>query len=131
MDSLFDKLGGTAAVDAAVEIFYKKVLADDHIKHFFRGIDMPKQAQKQKAFLTMAFGGPNSYSGTGMVKAHAHLVRRGLDDSHFDAVMGHLGDTLTELSVPEALIAEAAGVAESVRNDILGTWWRKMVPRSA
>jgi hemoglobin len=126
--SLFDRLGGDAAVDAAVEIFYKKVLADDHISQFFRGIDMPKQAAKQKAFLTMAFGGPNAYAGVDMVKAHSHLVRRGLDDSHFDAVMGHLGATLTELKVPADLIAEAAAVAESVRSDVLGTWWRKLAP---
>lgn len=129
--SLFDRIGGAAAVDAAVEIFYKKVLADDHINEFFRGIDMPRQAAKQKAFLTMAFGGPNAYAGTDMVKAHAHLVRRGLDDSHFDAVMGHLGATLTELNVPGELIAEAAAVAESVRSDILGTWWRKLMPIAA
>jgi hemoglobin len=131
METLYEKLGGTAAVDAAVEIFYKKVLADDHIKHYFRGIDMPRQADKQKAFLTMAFGGPNTYSGSSMASAHAHLVRRGLDDSHFDAVMGHLGATLDELGVAPELIAEAAAVAESVRNDVLGAWWRKLIPRSA
>jgi len=30
-DSLYEKLGGEAAVDAAVDIFYRKVLADDRI----------------------------------------------------------------------------------------------------
>ena len=37
----------------------------------------------------------------------------GLDDSHFDAVMEHLGATLVELKVPADLIAEAAAIAES------------------
>ena len=119
-DSLFDKIGGEAAVDAAVDIFYRKVLADDSISKYFEGVDMGTQAAKQKAFLTMAFGGPNSYTGMDMRKGHEHLVKNGLNDSHFDAVMGHIGATLTELNVPAELIAEAAAIAESTRNDVLG-----------
>jgi hemoglobin len=34
--------------------------------------------------------------------------------------MEHLGGTLTELNVPVNLIAQAAAIAESTRNDILG-----------
>jgi hemoglobin len=119
-ESLFDKIGGEAAVNAAVDIFYRKVLADDRINSFFEGVDMDKQAAKQKAFLTLAFGGPNNYTGEDMRKGHAHLVERGLNDSHFDAVMENLGATLQELNVPAELIAEAAAIAESTRNDVLG-----------
>ncbi len=118
--TLFDRIGGDAAVDAAVDIFYRKVLADDRISSFFEGVDMDKQAAKQKAFLTMAFGGPNNYSGEDMRKGHAHLVKQGLNDSHFDAVMENLAATLQELNVPDELITEAAAIAESTRNDVLG-----------
>ena len=118
--SLYDQLGGEAAVNAAVDIFYRKVLADNRIKHFFDGVDMAKQAAKQKAFLTMAFGGPNRYTGEDMRKGHAHLVAKGLNDSHFDAVMENLGATLKELNVPGNLIAQCAAIAESVRKDVLG-----------
>lgn len=119
-ESLFDRIGGEAAVNAAVDVFYRKVLADDRINSFFEGVDMDKQAAKQKAFLTMALGGPNNYTGEDMRKGHAHLVERGLNDSHFDAVMENLGATLKELNVPDDLIAEAAAIAESTRNDVLG-----------
>jgi hemoglobin len=118
--SLYEQIGGEAAVNAAVDIFYRKVLKDNRIKHFFDGVDMAKQAAKQKAFLTMAFGGPHNYTGEDMRKGHAHLVARGLNDSHFDAVMENLGATLTELNVPANLIAQAAAIAESTRNDVLG-----------
>ncbi|MGB8517550.1 MAG: group 1 truncated hemoglobin [Gallionella sp.] len=118
--TLYEKLGGEAAVNAAVDIFYRKVLQDDRIKHFFANTDMTKQAAKQKAFLTMAFGGPNKYTGEDMRNGHAHLVAKGLNDSHFDAVMEHLGGTLKELNVPGDLIAQCAAVAESTRNDVLG-----------
>ena len=119
-DSLFNRLGGEAAVDAAVDIFYRKVLADDRISEFFDGVDMDKQAAKQKAFLTMAFGGPNSYTGEDMRKGHAHLVARGLNDSHFDAVVENLGNTLKELGVSDDLIGEVAAIAETTRSDVLG-----------
>lgn len=119
-ESLYDRIGGEAAVDAAVELFYRKVIADYRINRFFDKADMEKQIVKQKAFFTMAFGGPNNYTGQDMRVAHAHMVERGLDDSHFDAVMEHLGASLTELNVPEELIGEAAAIAESVRDDVLG-----------
>jgi hemoglobin len=118
--SLYSEIGGEGAVNAAVDIFYRKVLQDDRIKRFFDGVDMTKQAAKQKAFLTMAFGGPHNYTGEDMRKGHAHLVAKGLNDSHFDAVMEHIGATLTELNVPGNLIAQAAAIAESTRNDVLG-----------
>lgn len=118
--TLYEKIGGDAAVNAAVDIFYRKVLADDRINQFFEGVDMDKQAAKQKAFLTMAFGGPHNYTGKDMRDGHAHLVKNGLNDSHFDAVMENLGATLKELNVPDELIAEAAAIAESTRNDVLG-----------
>ena len=119
-ESLYEKIGGEPAVDAAVDIFYRKVLGDYRINRFFDGVDMEQQAAKQKAFLTMVFGGPHSYTGQDMRKGHARLVKMGLDDSHFDAVMEHLGETMQELDVPADLIAEAAAIAESTRNDVLG-----------
>lgn len=118
--TLYDKIGGQAAVNAAVDIFYRKVLTDHRINRFFEGVDMEKQAAKQKSFLTVAFGGPNKYTGDDMRRGHAHLVAAGLNDSHFDAVMEHLGATLTELKVPGDLIAQAAAIAESTRSAVLG-----------
>lgn len=118
--TLYEKIGGEAAVNAAVDIFYRKVLADNRINSFFEGVDMEKQAAKQKSFLTLAFGGPNKYTGADLRRGHAHLVTEGLNDSHFDAVMEHLGATLTELNVPGNLIAQAAAIAENTRNDVLG-----------
>jgi hemoglobin len=118
--SLYERIGGEAAVNAAVDLFYRKVLADDRINHWFEGVDMDKQAAKQKAFITLALGGPNNYSGKDMRDGHAHLVAKGLNDADFDAVVEDLGATLTELGVPADLIGEAAAIVESTRNDVLG-----------
>lgn len=117
--TLYEQLGGEAAVNAAVDLFYRKVLTDDRISHFFDDVDMDHQIAKQKAFLTMVFGGPVAYSGKDMRTGHAHLVQRGLNDSHVDAVIELLGETLSELGVPQEAIAKVAGIAESVRGDVL------------
>ena len=120
MKSLYEKLGGEAAVDAAVELFYQKVLADDRIKRFFDGVNMQRQASHQKLFLTYAFGGMQSYPGRAMRAAHKRLVdEMGLSDEHFDAVLEDLGIALKELGVADEMIAEAAATAETTRDDVL------------
>jgi hemoglobin len=119
MSTLYERLGGAPAVDAAVDIFYRKVLADGRINMFFEAVDMERQAAKQKAFLTMVFGGPNSYTGKDMREGHKHLIARGLNDSHVDAVIELLGATLKELGVPDQDIAEVAAIANSARDDVL------------
>ena len=119
MATLYDELGGAPAVEAAVEVFYRKMLVDDRVAHFFDDADMDRQIAKQSAFLTMVFGGPSNYTGRDMREGHKHLVARGLDDSHVDVVIGHLGDTLRELGVGEEQIGRVAGLANSVRDDVL------------
>ena len=49
----------------------------------------------------------------------ASVDELGLNDSHFDAVIQNLGAAMAELGVPDALIVEAAGIAETTRGDIL------------
>ena len=116
MSTLFERIGGDAAVDAAVVRFYEIVLADARIRHFFDGVDMARQTLHQKLFLKYAFGGMPNYSGKAMRKAHAHLT---LDDGHFDAVLDDLAQALRDLGVGEGLIGEVAAVAETTRADVL------------
>ena len=92
---------------------------DDRISRFFDDVDMDRQIAKQKSFLTMAFGGPVNYAGKDMRTGHARLVAMGLNDSHFDAVVELLGQTLAELNVPADLIQQVAAVAESTRANVL------------
>jgi hemoglobin len=117
--SLYEQIGGEPAMSAAVELFYRKVLSDERISHFFEDVDMERQAAKQKAFLTMVCGGPSAYSGQDMRKGHAHLVKRGLNDTHFNAVAEHLAATLTELGVPQPLVEQVLAIAGGARADVL------------
>jgi hemoglobin len=116
MSSLFEKLGGKPAVNAAVDIFYQKVMEDPKINHFFSDVDMPRQIAKQKVFLTYAFGGAPNYSGKSMREAHKNLD---LKEEHFNAVAGHLKSTLEDLEVPDDLQDEVMSIAASTHDDVL------------
>jgi hemoglobin len=115
--SLYHKLGGKAAIDAAVELFYTKVLADVRIKHFFDDVNMSKQRRRQKEFLSAAFGGPVPYAGKDMRKAHANLP--GLNETHFNAVAENLQKTLEELKISKELIGQVMTIAASTKDDVL------------
>ena len=116
-DSLYQKLGGKAAMDAAVEAFYVKVLADNRVKHFFDDINMARQRRKQKEFLSAAFGGPIPWTGKDMRKAHANLP--GLNETHFNAIAENLKSTLVDLKIKPELIDQVMAIAGSVKDDVL------------
>ena len=117
---LFERIGGDAAIAAAVDLLYRKVMADDNLRPFFDHVDLVQLKSKQAAFLAKVLGGPDVYTGTDLRTAHARLVADGLDQSHFDAVAEHLHATLGELGVDELTIGEVLAIAESVRADVLG-----------
>lgn len=118
--TLYERLGGGAAVNAAVDLFYQKIMADSRLAPFFANIDLKKQIGKQKMFLTYAFGGLPHYDGRKLREAHANAVKNGLNDEHFDSVAGHLQTTLKELGITEPLINEVMAIAASTRNEVLG-----------
>jgi hemoglobin len=95
------------------------VLDDELTGPFFNGLDMKAQVTKQVAFMTWALGGPSEYKGRDLRTAHAGLVKRGLNDQHFDAVARHLEATLRELGVADELIKEAVGIVGAQRDVVL------------
>lgn len=114
--SLYEQLGGEPAVNAAVDLFYKKVLNDERINHFFTHTDMDKLINKQKEFMTYAFGGHSRYEGQSLRMAHKDLD---LIEDDFNAVAECLNDTLEELNVPIQLQAEVMTIVGSTKADIL------------
>jgi len=118
--SLYDRIGGQEAVFATVKSLYDKIMADATLRPFFEHLDLGAQVDKQVAFLTMAFGGPSAFTGRDLRTAHAPLVRRGLNDEHFDAVARHLKTTLEELSVPAELVGEVMAIVAGTRSEVLG-----------
>lgn len=119
MQSLYEQLGGSSAIEAVVESFYRKMLADDRVARFFDGVDMDRQMAKQASFITMVTGGPNHYTGRDMRTSHASMLSRGLGDLHVDVVIQHLAATLAEFGVGAEQIEKVRALCESVRDDVL------------
>ena len=116
-DSLYARLGGGEAVESVTREFYAAVLADPLLAPHFAGVDMARQRGMLAAFLSFALKGPDNYRGRDLRDAHARLV---IGDAEFDAVVTHLAAALQAAGVSDDAIGEVAGVAETVRGDVLG-----------
>jgi hemoglobin len=121
MDTIFERLGGEAAVMLAIPLFYEKVLADDRLARFFSELDMDAQTKKQVSFMSRALGGPTEHHGKALGPAHKTLVEeQGLGDKHFDALIELLVQTLSEMGIDEALCSDVTSALETTRGEVLG-----------
>lgn len=119
-ETLYEKLGGEPAIKATTELFYKKINADPTLNYFFDGVDMETQKKHMNFFLAYAFGAISSYTGKNMRESHRHLVdEKGLSALHFDTVLGHMEDSLTQLGIADELIDKVREIMESTRDDVL------------
>lgn len=114
--SLYEQFGGAEGIDVAVKKFYERVLVDPDLEEFFVDTNKEQLANHQRNFLTMALGGPNKYSGRDMRSSHAHMK---LEDKHFDRVVKHLADVLTELGANQNQLQQVVSIVEPLRPAIL------------
>jgi truncated hemoglobin YjbI len=116
---LYEKLG-EARVNAAVDVLYKKILADDMLKGYFEGIDIEQLIKHQKSFLAVAFGGGRLGTiGDALRKAHVGPVQQGISDAEFDRLANLLETTLAELKVSKDLIGEVLRTIDGLREHVL------------
>lgn len=115
-DSLYQKIGGKDALDAAVELFYVKILADDRVSFFFDDVNMKVQKSSQKAFLATVLGAPVPWTGKDMRKAHANLD---VKEADFNAIAENLQATLTELKLDEDVVTQIMTIVASTKKDVL------------
>ncbi len=121
--SIYEQIGGTAVVEAAVDGFYERVWSDPDLIPYFAGIDRERLKSHQCAFIAAALGGPDAHPGRSMAEARAG---RGITDRAFDRVVEHLADALAELGVDDATITTIATVlapassASSTSSEISG-----------
>ena len=110
--NVYQAIGGRAAVAAAVEGLYGRILADPVLSRFFpRGV-----AARHRAYVVTvlgeAIGGPERYRGPDLAKAHRGL---GITDADFDRTAGHLAATLGSLGVPGHLTDQIVGIVAGLR----------------
>jgi hemoglobin len=94
--SLFERLGGEAAISAVIDRFYVLMLDDGRVSHFYKSADLAKLKCRMKEFITLVTGGPNNYKGTDMETAHCKL---NITQKDFDATWENLEKVLKEFNV--------------------------------
>lgn len=114
--TLYEKLGGEAAIAKVVDIFYEYVLADPTVNEFFKHTDMEKQRSHQAKFISFALGGPNQYSGKSMEKAHEGM---NLQPEHFAAIAKHLETALKQVGVSQEDVDTVIGHVATLKDAVL------------
>ena len=113
--SVYEAIGGRAAVAAAVDNLYGRLLADPEVAGFFPGGVGARHRAYVVTILGEALGGPERYRGPAVTSAHRGL---GIGDTHFDRAAAHLAAALGELGVPRHLadhiVATVAGLRPAV-----------------
>jgi hemoglobin len=114
---LLHRIGGPAALEAAVDIFYEKLVQDENLVKFFENVDMEKLKDHQRKFLTLALTNiPKDIDVASLMKEkHKRLFAMGLNETHFDLVVGHLEATLQGLQVQDGWIQEMIGIIAPLR----------------
>jgi hemoglobin len=115
--SLYERLGGEAAIEAMVNNLYARVLADDELRHFFENTSMDKQRAMQLEFLCAALDGPVTYSGKPLTHVHQG---RGITTRHFSIFVQHFIDTLRALGVSGEDADEVISRLNTRANEITG-----------
>ncbi len=114
--SLYDRLGGQAAIVAVVDDFVGNVAKDKRINGFFAHADIPHLKMELVDQICSATGGPCTYTGKDMKTAHAGM---GIHSRDFNALVGDLGKTLKKFKVPKKEQGELVAILAPLKKDIV------------
>ncbi len=114
--SIYDEIGGSRLVTAAVERFYGRLQADPILAGYFAETDAGRLETHQRMFMTAVLGGPDAYEGRDMRAAHAHLP---VTDQDFDLFLEHLAEALRELGAQRDRIERVLGALAPLRVEIV------------
>jgi len=115
---LFSMIGGSKTVQAAIDVFLHRVLADKGISHFFAGTNVAHLRAHYAMFMSALLGGPEPYTGRDIGEVHAHLLPR-LKDTHFDAFLKHFRESLNEVCVRGDRVERVMNLLEAKRKAVL------------
>jgi hemoglobin len=134
--SLYERVGADAGLNAIAEDWLSRAMADPRVNWNrasvmtggFMGIDAksvtwnPTAAQRQQLkthivqFLSLATGGPTTYTGKDMTDAH-HGMK--ISNAEFDAAIGDMNATLDKLQVGVDEQKELLSILESTRPQVV------------
>jgi len=119
IDQLCDLIGGSKTVAAATDAFYRRVLADDTLRGFFKEADLARLRERQSMFVSMLLGGRVVYTGKDIAAVHARVRAAGLNDAHFDRFLEHFRGALLEVGVRGDKVNQVVELLENRRDAVL------------
>ena len=117
--TLYERIGGADAVEAAVRLMYDKILADPMLAPFFARFTHSRMShliRMQCDFIGSAIGGPETYEGMDMKSVHRD---RGITTLHFMRVAEHLSAALGELGVGANDAADLLAIVATLHDDVV------------
>ena len=119
IDDLYETIGGSGRIDAAIGSFYRRVLEDENLRRFFHSTDMAHLRSGQSMFISMLLGGRVVYTGKEINAAHAHARAQGLTGEHLDAFLKHFRAALDEVGVVPDKAEKVMKLLEAQRAAVL------------
>ncbi|MGH7799601.1 MAG: group I truncated hemoglobin [Thermodesulfobacteriota bacterium] len=114
--SLYDRLGGKAAISAVVDQFVSNVAADTRVNMAFANTDIPHFKQCLVDQICQATGGPCKYTCRSMKDTHAGM---GCSSADFNAIVEDLVAALNKFNVPKKEQDELLAILGPLQKDIV------------
>lgn len=114
--TLYERLGGNAAIKAVVDEFVGRVGDDKRISSFFQTASLHDLKARLVEQIGQAAGGPEKYAGRSMKEVHKGM---GVKDEHFSALVEDLVGALDKFKVPEKEKGELLGLLGPMKADIV------------
>ncbi|WP_373088283.1 group 1 truncated hemoglobin [Sneathiella sp.] len=113
--SLYERLGGTEAIERIVEVLVNNHLKNPEIAKRFAEIDVAKSKRAAADFFIMGTGGPNNYTGGDMVAVHKGM---NISRSEFMAVLDDAMDALEKNNIGQREKEEVLFILYSMKGDV-------------
>ncbi len=117
--TLYERLGGYDGVSAFASDLLPRLQGDSQLGRFWehRSDDgLAREKQLLVDFLCANAGGPMLYTGRDMKTSHKGMR---ISESDWSVFMGHAGDTMAALQVPEQECQDIAAFVVSLKGDIV------------
>jgi hemoglobin len=115
--TLYDRIGGAAAVRKLLTEFYDRVLEDKQLQPFFVETPMAKLRSMQFELFSAALDGPIEYTGPPLCEVH---FGRGIGREHLAMFMDHLFATLSTMNLDEGDVQDIISRINTYADQITG-----------
>lgn len=117
--TLYERLGGYDGITGFVNDLLPRLESDSQLGRFWqnRGDDgIKREKQLLIDYLCSNAGGPVYYTGRDMKLSHVGMK---INESDWSVFLGHAGDTMAALSVPQQECDEIVAFVLSLKDDIV------------